>query len=116
MALLELFCVLWCFAFPKIFFAIHSTNIMNTKVTDQGVLIPRQWLKYVDEVEIRKENEIILVIPIKANFKKKTGFLSNTSPTSSSLPIHDPIFSLGQYPIDDELRDASINHDKYIYD
>jgi hypothetical protein len=91
---------------------------MKTKVTEQGVLIPKQWLKYVDEVEIRFDHEIILVIPIRATVSKITRHLSDTSPTSSSpsiTSIHDPIFSLGKHPIDDELKDVSINHDKYIY-
>jgi len=37
---------------------------MNLSVTEKGVLIPRQWLKGVDEVEIRRENHLILIIPI----------------------------------------------------
>jgi len=93
---------------------------MNTKVTEQGVLIPKQWLKYADEVEIRFTHEMILIIPIKPPVNKITQPLSRMtkSPFLSSLskiPTHDPIFSLGKNPIDDELKDVSVNHDKYIY-
>ena len=79
---------------------------MNIKVTEQGVLIPKHWLKHIDEVEIRRENGIILIIPIELHVKK-------VNKQAGTLP--EPIFSLGQNPIEDELVDISINHDKYIY-
>jgi len=77
---------------------------MNTKVTEQGVLIPKRWLQHVDEVEIRRENGIILIIPVESQVH------SSTSPA-----VHDPLFKLGQHPIDDELPDISTHSDKYIY-
>jgi len=67
---------------------------MRTAVTDQGVLIPKQLLEGIQEVEIRKENNLILVIP---------------------LPPEDPILQLGRQPITDEVTDASVNHDRYLY-
>lgn len=36
---------------------------MKAKVTDQGVVIPKGFLNEVEEVEIRKENGVILVVP-----------------------------------------------------
>ena len=27
----------------------------------------------------------------------------------------DPIFQLGKDPVDDEVTDASVNHDRYLY-
>jgi len=36
---------------------------MKAKVTDQGVMIPKDFLEAVEEVEIRKENGVILVVP-----------------------------------------------------
>jgi hypothetical protein len=36
---------------------------MNLTVTQQGVLIPKQWLKGIDEVEVCRENHLILIIP-----------------------------------------------------
>ena len=67
---------------------------MKAKVTEQGVLIPKRLLEDIDEVDIRKENGFILVMPVGAN---------------------DPLFNIGKHPIEDEITDASINHDRYIH-
>jgi len=67
---------------------------MRTEVTDQGLLVPKRFLEGIKEVEIRKENGIILIVP---------------------LPPKDPILQLGQDPIDDDVTDASVEHDRYIY-
>jgi hypothetical protein len=67
---------------------------MRTEVTDQGLLIPKRLLEGIKEVEIRKENGMILIVP---------------------LPPKDPILQLGQDPIDDDVTDASVEHDRYIY-
>lgn len=67
---------------------------MKTQVTEEGVTIPKQFLDGAQEVEIRKEKNYILVI----------------------LPsVEDPILRFGKNPVSDEITDASINHDKYIY-
>lgn len=67
---------------------------MRTEVTEEGLLIPKRFLKGVTNVEIRKEDGVVLVIP---------------------LPADDPILRLGQNPIDDDVTDASVEHDKYLY-
>ena len=67
---------------------------MRTEVTDQGLVIPKRFLEGVTEVEIRKENGNILIVP---------------------LPSKDPILQLGQDPVDDNVTDASVEHDRYIY-
>jgi hypothetical protein len=67
---------------------------MRTEVTDQGLVVPKRFLEGIKEVEIRKENNVILIIP---------------------LPSQDPILQLGQNPIADDVTDASENHDRYIY-
>ena len=67
---------------------------MRTDVTDQGLLIPKRFLEGINEVEIRKENGVIVIVP---------------------LPIDDPILQLGKDPIDDDVTDASVEHDRYIY-
>ena len=78
---------------------------MKSKVTDQGLLIPKHLLKGFDEVDIRKRNGVIVVSPV--------------SPDSSASQIRpdDPIFNLGKNPIQEDLgmEDASVNLDKYIY-
>lgn len=67
---------------------------MRTKGTEHGVLIPKQMLEGVDEVEIRKERRAILLLPV-----------GNA----------DPIRELGQQPIVGDVDDASISHDSYLY-
>jgi hypothetical protein len=67
---------------------------MRTEVTEQGLLIPKRFLEGIKEVEIRKENGMILIVP---------------------LPPNDPILQLGQDPIDEDVTDASVEHDRYIY-
>lgn len=66
---------------------------MKTKVTEQGLLIPKQWLEGIEEVEIRKEQNVILIVPVS----------------------DDPILQLGQQPIVCDVDDASEQHDCYIY-
>lgn len=66
---------------------------MRTKVTEQGLLIPKQLLGDAIDVEIRKEhNAIIVILHVPA----------------------DPILKLGTQPITD-VSDASYNHDHYLY-
>ncbi|HEX8197603.1 MAG TPA: hypothetical protein VF571_15515 [Pyrinomonadaceae bacterium] len=67
---------------------------MKTEVTEEGIMIPKQFLEGVKEVEIRKEKNYILVIP---------------------LSVEDPILRFGKNPVSDEVTDASVNHDQYIY-
>jgi virulence-associated protein VagC len=67
---------------------------MKAKVTKRGVLIPRELLEGVEEVEILKEDGVILVVPIARE---------------------DPIWGLGKNPVKGGLPDASENHDRYIY-
>ena len=66
---------------------------MKTKVTEQGVRVPKRFLRGIKEVEIRKDNGVILVVPV----------------------TEDPILALGSQPIADEITDASQHHDRYLY-
>ncbi|MFN8486625.1 MAG: hypothetical protein U0350_03475 [Caldilineaceae bacterium] len=66
---------------------------MITEVTEIGLVIPKSFLTGIQRVEIRRENNLILIVPIAAD---------------------DPIWELGQDPVDDEISDASINHDAYL--
>jgi hypothetical protein len=68
---------------------------MRTKVTEHGVLIPKMLLEGIDEVEIRKERNVIIVMPVMAD---------------------DPILDLGKQPVIIDVDDASANHDRYLYD
>ena len=67
---------------------------MRTKVTEQGLPFPKELLDDVTEVEIRKEQNIILVML--------------TTPA-------DPILELGTQPIVCDVSDASDNHDRCLY-
>ena len=67
---------------------------MTTKVTEQGLLVPKDLLLNVDEVEIRKEHDIIIIIPAMTK---------------------DPIFELGQQPVTADVDDASVKHDIYLH-
>ena len=67
---------------------------MKTEVTEQGIIIPRHYLGSAKEVEIRREKNYILVIPLSGE---------------------DPIWRFGKNPVSDKITDASENHDKYIY-
>lgn len=68
-------------------------RVMKTRVTEQGVTIPKELLTGMTEVEIRREDDRILVVPIS----------------------DDPILQLGAQPISDSVLDASENHDAHIY-
>lgn len=67
---------------------------MKATVTEQGLLIPKQLLEGIQEVEIRKQNDVIVIVPIAKA---------------------DPILQLGLDPIVDTVNDASVNHDRYLY-
>jgi hypothetical protein len=67
---------------------------MKAKVTSEGVVIPKKYLEGIDEVEIKKENGFIIVIPI--------------------MDV-DPIFGLGKNPVECGVTDALEQHDKDLY-
>lgn len=59
---------------------------MKAKVTEQGLLIPKQFLEGIQEVELRKQQGLLLIVPIVND---------------------DPILQLGREPIVDTVDDAS---------
>lgn len=67
---------------------------MKVKVTDSGVVIPKIYLEGVEEVEIKKVNGLLLIVPV------------------SDI---DPILELGKNPVECGLSDASENHNKHLY-
>lgn len=66
---------------------------MRAKVTEDGILLPKQWFEGINEVEIRRERDLILVEPIAAV---------------------DPILSLGTQPVVVDVDDASLHHDRHL--
>jgi hypothetical protein len=67
---------------------------MKAKVTEEGVRIPKEMLEGIEEVEILKEENLIVVLP------------SSTD---------DPRSGLGQSPVDCGTPDGSEHHDFYLY-
>ena len=67
---------------------------MRSKVTEQGVILPKQWFQGVAEVEIQREDDRVVVVPVRAD---------------------DPITRLGENPINVDMDDAAANHDRYLY-
>ena len=67
---------------------------MKTKVTEKGVIIPKEFLEGVEEVEIRKADNLLVIVPTVKS---------------------DPILALGQHPVKCGIPDASERHDKYLY-
>ena len=65
----------------------------TAKITDAGLLIPKQMFEGIDEVEIQQQDDRIVVIPRRAT---------------------DPILGLGQHPVVVDVEDASVNHDLYL--
>ncbi|MGA7730363.1 MAG: hypothetical protein WCD37_03715 [Chloroflexia bacterium] len=68
---------------------------MKAKVTSKGVLIPKSLLEGIDEVDILKQDGMIIVVAAREE---------------------DPIFQLGKNPIEAGIPDASENLDHYLYD
>lgn len=66
---------------------------MRTKVGENGVLIPKELLTGITEVDIRKQNGVIMVIPAGKD---------------------DPIYDIGKEPVAGGVSDASESLDKYV--
>ncbi|MBI4690304.1 MAG: hypothetical protein HY754_08580 [Nitrospirae bacterium] len=69
---------------------------MKATVKKEGLLIPRRFLKGIEKVEIKLERDRLVIFPLRVK--------------------EDPIFTLGKHPGRSGVKDASINHDKYIYE
>jgi virulence-associated protein VagC len=67
---------------------------LRIRVTDQGVLVPKKLLSGIEEVEIHREADRVVLSPAQSR---------------------DPIFGLGSDPVACEAPDASENLDHYLY-
>ena len=77
-------------------------------VTDQGVVIPREWLGTATEVTVRRENGHIVVDTLNQPLAD--------GPKDKPEDSDAPIWSWGSDPItDDPITDGSINLDHYLY-
>ncbi len=68
--------------------------VQKVSVAEEGLLIPKQLLAGVQEVEIRRDQHGIFIVP---------------------LGFEDPILQLGAYPVMGEVTDAAEYHDRYLY-
>ncbi|MBD2410539.1 hypothetical protein FACHB389_14460 [Nostoc calcicola FACHB-389] len=67
---------------------------MKLTATEEGLLIPKELLGENQEFEIIQENGKIIITSIKK--------------TSS-------IWDLGSNPVECDVKDGAINHDRYLY-
>lgn len=80
---------------------------VKAKVTKEGLLIPREVAERAlgegsEEVEIFEEPGRLLISPA-------------ATPAPSRPGGGDPIFAMGEDPVDDGITDASTDHDRYLY-
>jgi hypothetical protein len=66
---------------------------MKARVTKEGVVIPKRLLRDVEEVDIRREGNVVILIPRNRR---------------------DPIYRLGVNPVACNAPDASEDLDKYL--
>lgn len=71
----------------------QEEDAMRTRITDTGLLLPKEWFPDTDEVEIHRQNNRIVIVPVHP---------------------HDPLYDLGKQPVLDEITDASEKHDQYL--
>ncbi|MGH9362180.1 MAG: hypothetical protein ACRD2T_09700 [Thermoanaerobaculia bacterium] len=67
---------------------------MKIKVTEEGVLIPKEMLEGIAEVEILREENLIVVMPSSED---------------------DPRLGLGRSPVETGAPDGSEHHDLFLY-
>jgi len=69
---------------------------MKVTANKEGLLVPLKLLKGVKQADIKWEKNKIIILPTKIE--------------------EDPIFELGSHPGHSGLKDASVSHDKYLYE
>ncbi len=90
---------------------------MQVKITPEGLFLPKEWFHGTDEFEIRREGRLILIMPVTLpdqTFKRPTvPYNVEDDPIwRIGEDTNDPIANLGKDPVDLDITDASINHDK----
>lgn len=84
---------------------------MRAKITEEGLLIPREVAERLGskEVEILEEPGRLLVVAGDAASGDRAG---GSSPGDDPV---DPISGLGRNPVDTGSHDGSVDHDRYLY-
>lgn len=67
---------------------------MKLKVTQEGVMIPKELLGESEEIEITQQQDKLIITTVH---KKPS------------------IWDLGKNPVECDISDGAINHDKYLY-
>ena len=89
---------------------------MRIKISEHGVVIPKEFFEGATEVDIRKQNGIIVVVPTEQ--EDASGAPRQTLHQARSwadIPKNDPIYDIGKNPVTLDITDASENLDRYIY-
>lgn len=83
---------------------------MKARITKDGLLIPKELADTLgsEEVEITQEPGRLLIEP--AGDGGEAGRAAGATGERE-----DPILRLGEDPVEDEVTDASVNHDRYLY-
>ncbi len=77
---------------------------MIAKVSEQGLLIPRELLGPAEEFEIRPQGNGVFVEPVVV-----------APPLPDEESAEDSIWDLGKNPGNSGVSDGSVNLDAYIY-
>lgn len=82
---------------------------MKVKVTDEGLLIPRELAERLgsNEVEVFEEPGRLVVIAGSTS--------SRESESRAGAERDDRILGLGRRPVRTGVRDGSTGHDRYLY-
>lgn len=85
---------------------------MKMKVTKGGLLIPKELTDRLgaEEVEISEERGGLLISPATESTLEPSSRAAGETGSKE-----DPILSMGEDPVDDEVTDASVKHDRYLY-
>jgi virulence-associated protein VagC len=67
---------------------------MKLTATDQGLFIPKEYLGEAQEFEVIQEQDRIIITRINKAAS---------------------IWDLGKNPVDCDVKDVAINHDRYLY-
>lgn len=76
---------------------------MTAKISEAGLLIPKELLGSSTEFEIRREGRSLVVEPLEPEV-----------PLTDEEIANDPIWDLGKNPADIDVTDGSVNHDRYF--
>lgn len=82
--------------------------------------LPKPWAERVGafhdtEVEVTLSTNEQQTETLKSRLKRSLAEANQRITVDTFKIENDPIFSMGQNPIESDVTDASINHDKYLY-